>query len=282
MNLYEIKQKYGKIADFISDVDNNKKLVLLPYSEFLKKYNSLKETEQYKFLNELERCIKYGKISNKYIFDEWNKDELQRFVVSQIESIEKTVELEDNLNFKIKINKELQNARNSNLSISEKIVSITKIKMDYLSCVGKVMIEDDDLLFDIENELEYLRTAEKRPIPNAGNIDIPQKYIDFWMQFTNEKHKTGLTQEDVTIFLNQAFGNGNESIKITFDPDITKKELSHAAWLFYRDNRKDFKKRDIARIMKQNFPKHFHYNIEKEIINIRDGLERNKRVFHKI
>jgi hypothetical protein len=284
MNLYETKQKYGKIADFISDIDNNKKLVLLPYSEFLKKYNSLKEIERYRFLNELKRCIMYDEISNKYIIDEWTKVDLQRFVVSQIESIEKNVELEDNLNFKIKIYKELQNSMNSNSSISEKIVTITKIKMNYLSCVGKVMIEDDDLLFDIENKLEFLKTAETRPIPNAGNINIPQKYIDFWMQFnTKENPKTlkpYFTKNDVEIFLKQAFGG--EPKKTTFNPDITRKELYHAAWLFYRENKRDLKKTAIARIMKNNFPNHFPDDLNKETKKIRDGLEHNKRVFHKI
>jgi hypothetical protein len=113
--------------------------------------------------------------------------------------------------------------------------------------------------------------------------EIPEKYIKFWMQFTKQNPKTDkpyMSKEDVNVFLNQAFGN--KPVKKHFYPEMNLKELHHAAWLFYSENRNVFKKSTIAKIMKDNFPTHFSGTLEEETKKIRDAFDRNKRIFHKI
>ena len=281
--MYEAKQKYSKIADFITEIDEEEKLVLLPYTDFLKRFNSLEELEKYRFLGELKDCILFEKISTRYITNEWTKFNLKQFVLNYIKTMENNVLLEDKLNFKIRINKEIQNMMDSDLSVGEKIISLAKIKIYYLDCVGRLKVEDDDLLFEIENKLELLKIIEKRAVSNPKILNINKKYIDFWMQFTKKNLKSNepyLSKEDIVIFLNQAFGG--ESIKKTFNPDIIPTELHHAAWLFYDANKKDFKKEDVAQMMKDNFPAHFSDVLKEAKDQMRDKLVRNKRVFHWI
>jgi hypothetical protein len=112
---------------------------------------------------------------------------------------------------------------------------------------------------------------------------IPEENVKFWMQFTKLNPKTQepyMSKEDVNVFLNQAFGN--KPVKKHFYPDMNLKELHHAAWLFYRTNRKFFNKSTIAKMMKDNFPAHFPGTLEEETKKIRDAFDQNKRIFHKI
>jgi hypothetical protein len=113
--------------------------------------------------------------------------------------------------------------------------------------------------------------------------EIPKEYVKFWMQFTKINPKTDkpyMSKEDVNVFLSQAFGN--RPVKKHFYQDMNLKELHHAAWLFYRANRNIFKKSTIAKIMKDNFPANFPDTLEEETKKIRDALDPNKRIFHKI
>lgn len=177
----------------------------------------------------------------------------------------------------------------------ERIVEATTL--EELSDI-KALILNRISLMDEFDDKDYPKATETRPKlnnllryadskianfkPQVRDPEINPKYIEFWMQFTKNNPKTKksyLAKADVLTFLNQAFGN--HKTEKTFNPDLTKKEMYHAAWLFYRTNKKDFKKIRIAELMKKNFPYHFSGDLEKEIINIRDGLDHNKRIFQK-
>jgi len=129
---------------------------------------------------------------------------------------------------------------------------------------------------------EYLRIREYRKLMGEHISNVNNKYEIFWMQFKKINTKTNkpyLTDKQIAIFLDQAFGG--KPIVETFKPDMTKKELYHAVFLFYTANKKDFKKTQITEIMKKNFPEYFPKTLDEETKKIRDGLMGTKHIFQK-
>jgi hypothetical protein len=147
-------------------------------------------------------------------------------------------------------------------------------------------------LFQNENrkqkELEHFasRYLESIIIIEDEIIDIDSRYVKFWMQFTkiNPKNKRPyMTENDVHVFINQAFGG--KAIEKTFMPDIKVTELRHAAWLFQRNF--SYNKMEMTRIMVDNFRRHFAQEPEKfsnEYSNIKDQDPENlgKRIFQEL
>jgi hypothetical protein len=169
------------------------------------------------------------------------------------------------------------------IAVRDVMVNLRKpgnvISKDFLKTEKKYIDKFENLQTVIQQKIEIRNQQEPEQEPERINPE----YLKFWMQFTKNNPKTSkpyLNPDDVVIFLNQSFRNdkGNK----TFNPDVTNKEMYHAAWLFYRANKKDFKKIQIAKIMKLNFPYHFSGTLDEETKKIRDGLDSNKRIFHKI
>lgn len=90
----DLKNRNEILAGFITSTDDANKLEFLPYSDFIKKYNELTESEQIPFLFELKRIINNGAISKAYLLNEWEGINLKEFVNSQLESIDRINELE--------------------------------------------------------------------------------------------------------------------------------------------------------------------------------------------
>lgn len=90
----DIKNRNEILAGFITSAGSDKKLELLPYNDFLKKYNQLTERGQIAFLSELKRIISNGAISKAYLLKEWKDINLKSFVNSQLDSISRINDLE--------------------------------------------------------------------------------------------------------------------------------------------------------------------------------------------
>ncbi len=90
----DIKNRNIILAGFITSADSDKKLELLPYNDFLKKYNQLTERGQIAFLFELKKIISNGAISKTYLLKEWKDINLKSLVNSQLDSINRINDLE--------------------------------------------------------------------------------------------------------------------------------------------------------------------------------------------
>lgn len=113
--------------------------------------------------------------------------------------------------------------------------------------------------------------------------DVDPEYVKFWMQFSKLNPKTNrsyLEKEEVYDFIRQAFLD--YKYNKTFNPDMNVTELRHAAWLFRRNYK--FGKRDITRIMMNNFPNYFSGTFNNEYSNIKDQDAENKgkRIFKSL
>jgi hypothetical protein len=158
--LEEVKKANKNIADFIVNVDGGGKICLLPYNEFLKKYFGFKEEEKTRLLVEFEELLETGKVSPDYLLKEWKKIDFGRFIGSMIKTIENTFILEGRMKFTIEIRNKYQTTINSNISLNEKIISLSNLVKNYIQFYGTKQFDDDVLFNDIESELNHLKEVQ--------------------------------------------------------------------------------------------------------------------------
>lgn len=123
-----VKREKKLLATFIVSNDNDEVLVLLPYKDFIKKYERLNDREQANFLFELDFELSVGAISKDYLVREWQKFDLRKFVDSQLNSINRIVDFETELN----IYQEIKNKINSEIPTDEIKSYLLKFKYDIL------------------------------------------------------------------------------------------------------------------------------------------------------
>jgi len=174
-NYSEQKQRFNKIAEFITSVDVEKRLCLLPYSEFLKKYSNHSKEEKLLLLYEFEELYETGMISTEYLSNEWSKIDFGRFVYSMIETIENTLQLKDRMKFTLKTREKFESIIKSDNSIEEKIISMSNLIKNYIQFYGTKQFCNDVLFNDIESELNYLKEIQKQQL--LANNRANQKTI---------------------------------------------------------------------------------------------------------
>jgi len=200
----DLRNRNEILARFITSTDTDKKLELLPYSDFLKRYNQLTEREQIAFLSELKRIISNGAISKAYLLKEWQRFNLKAFVNSEFDSINRI----DNLENEMHIYKDIERKIKSNLPVNEIKEHLLEFKYNILGNKDKSELSEVNLrVFNfIDNQIKYLNeassqnvlSAEKNEIPNNPHPFIFPK-VEHWQVFKQWKEETVHPKADLVF-----------------------------------------------------------------------------------
>lgn len=164
-SLEAIKKENKIIADFIVSTDGEGRLCLLSYNDFLKKYFSNSKEEKILLLYEFEELLETGKLSPEYLSKEWRKIDFGRFIHSMNKTVRNIIILEERTKLVVEVRGKLSSTLSSNIPIHEKILSLSKLKKNYIQFYGKKHFDDDDVLFDdIESELDLLKEIQTQQL----------------------------------------------------------------------------------------------------------------------
>ena len=277
----DLKNENDILADFITSKENDKRLCLLPYSEFIKRYNQLSERQQLSLLSELERVISHGTIAKAYLLNEWQKFNFIEFVKNELDRIDSTIESETEMQIYRNIERKIE----SDLPINEIKEYLLKFKYNILGNKDKIELQEVNLrVFNfINNQLNYINECAKKGVERKDTIN--PEYRKFWEPLLSINYESGepyMTEENFNIFMENMFGKSNE-IKSLPWPDLKPIELRHGAALFIEHF--GFDKKRITRILIDTFPAKFKGEFNNEYSNIRKAhyfTEEGKERFFKI
>lgn len=163
-DLAELKQRHSKIAQFITSSDKEGRLCLLPYPDFLEKYSIHSNEEKILLLYEFDELLETGEISTEYLLKEWKKIKFGSFISSMTKSIENRYFSESRLRFTSEVQGKLTSTINSNISIGEKIITLSNLKKNYIRYYGTKQFDHDVLFNNIEIELNHLKEIQTQEL----------------------------------------------------------------------------------------------------------------------
>lgn len=175
-DLAELKQRHNKIAEFITSLDDEGRLNLLPYPDFLEKYSEYGEQEKILLLHEFDELFETGRISEEYLLTEWHKIKFGNFISSMIRTLENLIINKHRLKIIAGTREEFANALSSNIPIGEKIITLAELVKNYKQYIGASNSDYDDLLNDIQSELNYLRELQTQQLV-SNNKDIQKPKV---------------------------------------------------------------------------------------------------------
>lgn len=179
----QIDKELSDIHNFIIGVDNQDKIIVVPITEFTRVFTLLTDCEQVTILTKFHRLIQTGKISFVNHEQEWNGIKFSTFIETQLETIEKTLILED----KMTIYKSIDSIVNSELPVIERITKLMVYKESFNGpCIDGQDFTPKDVFNYIEGKLELLE-AFMRQEQHSSSIELPSnnrykshaKFVDY-------------------------------------------------------------------------------------------------------
>ena len=188
-DLAELKQRHTKISEFITSLDDEGRLCLLPYPDFLEKYFEYSEQEKILLLYEFDELFETGRISEEYLLIEWHKIKFGNFITSMIRTLENLNINKHRLKFIVETRGKFTNAISSNIPIGEKIITLAELVKNYKQYSGTSHFDNDDLLNDIESELNYLKELQAQQLV-SNNKDNQKLIVDESLTSKSENPQT--------------------------------------------------------------------------------------------
>lgn len=181
----KIDKELSDIQDFIIGVDNQDKIMVVPITEFTRVFTPLTDYEQVTILMKFHRLVQTGKISFVNHEHEWNGINFSKFIETQLETIEKTLILED----KMSIYKSIDTIVNSELPVIERITKLMVYKESFSGpWIDGQDFTPKDVFNYIMSKLELLE-ALLRQEQYSSSIDPP----------TNNRYKSHATFADYLV-----------------------------------------------------------------------------------
>ena len=177
--LSDYKTKHPLLSKFITSIDIDERLYLLPYKHFCFEYKVLSDADKPGFLESLNTLMENNKISHIYLANEWKEHDIGEFIENKSVEFMTSFSKKDQIVFVTNVGKKLDAILSGNLPISSKIINLSELKRRYVLDGNIKDVHNNRLYREIELAIQHLREVEPYENHQIANSERTEQLIDY-------------------------------------------------------------------------------------------------------